>query len=85
MTLAFPLTLAYTLTTKVKAALFEDKLTHANAFRVVTERGTVYLQGRVTRLEGDRAAELARTVSGVVKVVKVLDYLSDDDVKRLPN
>jgi osmotically-inducible protein OsmY len=74
-----------TITSKVKTALFEDKLTHANAFRVTTERGTVYLQGRVTRLEGDRAAGLARSVSGVVKVVKVLDYLTDADLKRLSN
>lgn len=74
-----------TITTKVKTALYDDKLTHGNAFRVTTERGVVYLQGRVTRQEGERAAEIARTISNVRKVVKVLDYLSDEDLKRFTN
>jgi osmotically-inducible protein OsmY len=73
------------ITTKVKTALFDDKLTHGNAFRVTTERGVVYLQGRVTQQEGTRAAELARTVSNVRKVVKVLDYLTEEDLKRFSN
>ena len=73
------------ITTKVKTALFDDKLTHGNAFRVTTERGVVYLQGRVTQQEGMRAAEIARAVSGVRKVVKVLDYLTDEDLKRFSN
>ncbi len=74
-----------TITTKVKTALFDDKLTHGNAFRVTTERGVVYLQGRVTQQEGTRAAELARTVSNVRKVVKVLDYLTEEDLKKFNN
>jgi hypothetical protein len=36
----------------------------ANAFKVVTERGTVYLMGRVTQREADRATEIARGISG---------------------
>jgi hypothetical protein len=38
--------------------------------------------GRVTQREGAQAADIARGVSGVTKVVKVLEYISDDDVKQ---
>jgi osmotically-inducible protein OsmY len=72
-----------TVTTKIKALLIEDRLLHSSAFVVTTERGNVYLQGRVTHAEADRAAEIARNVTGVRQVVKVFDYLSDDEYKRL--
>ena len=39
--------------------------------------------GRVTREEGDRAAEIASGVSGVQRVVKVFDYLSDAELGQL--
>src|SRR6185295_10505850 len=42
--------------------------------KVVTESGVVYLLGLVTEAEGEAATELARTTSGVRKVVKVFDY-----------
>jgi osmotically-inducible protein OsmY len=50
---------------------------------VTTERGNVYLQGRVTQAEAGRATEIARTVSGVRQVVKILDYLTDEQFKQL--
>jgi len=43
----------------------------ANVYKVVTERGTVYLMGVVTERELNRATELARSISGVDKVVRV--------------
>ena len=71
------------LTAKVKAYLIEDRLLDSGAFIVTTERGNVYLQGRVTKLEAERAAAIIRNISGVRQVVKVFDYLSDEEFRRL--
>ena len=43
--------------------------------KVTTENNVVYLLGLVTPAEGEAAAEVARTSSGVQKVVKVFEYL----------
>ena len=69
------------ITTKVKASLIDRKDISANSFQVVTERGNVYLQGRVTQREGQIAADIARGVSGVAKVVKVFEYISEEEWK----
>lgn len=61
------------ITGKVKATLIDARAFPANAVKVVTERGNVYLLGLVTEAEGNKAAELARGVSGVLKVVKVFE------------
>jgi osmotically-inducible protein OsmY len=50
---------------------------------VVTERGTVFLMGRVTEREANRATELARGVSGVQKVVKAFEILSEAELADL--
>ncbi|GGY27643.1 BON domain-containing protein [Pseudoduganella sp. SL102] len=70
------------LTTKVKASLVDAKDISANSFKVVTERGEVYLMGRVTQFEANRATEIARGVSGVTKVVRVFEYISEDEYKQ---
>jgi osmotically-inducible protein OsmY len=70
------------ITTKVKASLVDAKDISANSFKVVTERGTVFLMGRVTQREGNQAAEIARGVGGVAKVVKVFEYISEDEWKQ---
>jgi osmotically-inducible protein OsmY len=41
--------------------------------------------GRVTQREGTRAAEVARGVAGVQKVVKVFEYITEDDVRQMSN
>lgn len=71
------------ITGKVKASFVDSKEMHANAVKVVTERGVVYLMGRVTQREGDLAGEIARNVGGVQKVVKVFDYISEDELRRM--
>lgn len=68
--------------TKVKATLVDARDVHSNAFRVVVERGEVYLQGMVTEREGQRAAELAASVSGVQRVVKVFHLISEEELAR---
>ena len=71
------------LTSKVKASFIDAKDLQANAVKVVTERGVVYLMGRVTEREANRATELARGVPGVQKVVKVLEILTEAELAVL--
>ena len=71
------------LTVKVKAELVNRKDIFANAYKVVTEKSVVYLMGRVTRAEGDRAAEAAASVTGVQQVVKVFEYLTDAELAQI--
>jgi osmotically-inducible protein OsmY len=70
-------------TGKVKAGLVDAKDLFANAFKVMTERGTVYLMGRVTQREADHATEITRTTSGVQKVVRVFEIISEDELRNL--
>lgn len=71
------------ITGKVKASFVDTKDLYANSIKVVTERGVVYLMGRVTQREGQLAANVTRNVGGVQKVVKVFEYITEDDLKRL--
>ena len=71
------------LTTKVKAELVSRKDVFANEYKVVTEKSVVYLMGRVTREEGDKAAEVAASVSGVQQVVKYFEYLTDAELAQI--
>lgn len=70
-------------TGKVMASLVDMKTISANSFKVVTERGTVYLMGRVTQREGQVATDVTRGVSGVQKVVKIFEYMTEDELKAL--
>ncbi|MDQ0025165.1 osmotically-inducible protein OsmY [Variovorax paradoxus] len=65
---------------KVKASLLDAKDIFANSFKVVTERGVVYLMGIATRRETDRATDIARGVSGVQKVVRVVEVVSESEL-----
>ncbi len=71
------------ITGKVKAGLVDSKDISANSFKVVTENGVVYLMGRVTQREGDQASEVARGVSGVRKVIKVFEYITEEDLQQI--
>ena len=71
------------ITTKVKTKFIEIGEISTTSFKVVTERGAVFLMGRVTAREGQLAAEAARTISGVTKVVKVFEYISEEELKAL--
>jgi osmotically-inducible protein OsmY len=68
------------LETRVKTALIAEKNISANNFKVVCENGSVYLMGLVTRDEGATGADVASQVPGVVKVVKVFQYILPQDV-----
>jgi osmotically-inducible protein OsmY len=71
------------LTSKVKASIVDAKDVQVSAFKVVTERGVVYLMGRVTEREATRAADIARGVGGVQKVVKVFEIVSEAELNDL--
>ena len=70
-------------TGRVKAAMIDARDIFANAFKVVTERGNVYLMGRVTQREANRATEMVRSVPGVERVVRVLEIISEEELQRL--
>lgn len=70
-------------TGRVKAALVDSKDLFANAFKIVTERGTTYMMGRVTQREAKRATDVISAVPGVQKVVRLLEIISEDELARL--
>lgn len=70
-------------TGRVKAALVDAKDLFANAFKIVTERGTTYVLGRVTQREAKRATEIIAATSGVQRVVRVLEIISEDELARM--
>ncbi len=71
------------ITAKVKGQMVDSKDIFANAYKIVTERGVVYLMGRVTQREAERATEVARQVSGVKKVVRVFEILTEAELNAL--
>jgi len=72
------------ISSKVKAAIVDTKDLYLSAFKVHTDRGVVYLMGRVTQREGKLAAEVARNAaSKIKKVVKLFEYITEDDLKEL--
>ncbi|MFT3954252.1 MAG: BON domain-containing protein [Piscinibacter sp.] len=71
------------LTSKVKASFIDAKDVFANAIKVTTERSVVYLMGRVTEREANRASDIARGVPGVQKVVKVFEVITEAELADL--
>ncbi len=70
-------------TGKVKATLVDAKDLYANAFKVITERGVVYVLGRVTQREADRATAVIRSVGGVQRVVRVLEIITEEELRLM--
>jgi osmotically-inducible protein OsmY len=68
------------ITSKVKASILDAKDLQANTIKVVTEMNVVYLMGIVTPREAKRAAEIARGVNDVRKVVRVFENVSEEDL-----
>lgn len=63
------------ITSNVKTRMLGNGLFSPNHVKVVTEAGSVFLMGLVTPAEGDAAVDVARSTSGVSRVVKVFEYL----------
>jgi len=69
--------------TRIKASLVDTKNLVANAFKVVVERGAVYVFGRVTAHEAALATDVIRKVDGVQRVVILWEIISDDELARM--
>jgi len=67
------------ITAKVKGRFFDAKGFSPLHVKVVTESAVVYLLGIVTETEAEAAVNIARTTSGVRKVVKLFDYCKATD------
>jgi osmotically-inducible protein OsmY len=72
------------ITGKVKAGFVDAKELQVASMKVVTERGVVYLMGRVTETEANVAANVARSVGGVQKVVKVFEIITAAELAAMP-
>lgn len=70
-------------TGRVKAGLIDARDLSANAFKVTTERGTTYVMGRVTPREAQRATEIISATSGVQRVVRILESITEEDLARM--
>ena len=68
---------------KVKARLVDSNQISANHIKVVTERAIVHLMGIVNEREAKVAVAVARTTSGVRKVVNLMEIVSEDDTRRI--
>jgi osmotically-inducible protein OsmY len=71
------------ITGRLKAAILDARDLQSNAFKVVTENNTVYLLGRVTKREADRVTDIARTIPGTQRVVRIFETISEDELRRL--
>ena len=63
------------ITTQVKARMLHNEAVPVSKIKVVTSNGVVYLMGLITHAEGKAATEVARTTSGVTKVVTLYEYI----------
>jgi len=71
------------ITGRIKASIIDVKQLPVNAFKIVTERSTVYLLGRVTQREADQATQIARTTQGVQRVVRIMEIITEEELGRL--
>ena len=71
------------LSAKVKASLVDSRDLFANSFKVVAERGTVYVMGRITQREATSATNVIRNVNGVNKVVRLFEIISEEELRNL--
>lgn len=72
------------ITSKVKSQLIQTKDIPSRTITITTERGVVYLMGKVTDEEGQRAAIVASSVDGVNKVVKLFQIVSQASIMAEP-
>lgn len=72
------------LTSKVRTRLLQTNGVPVGSIRVLTERGTTYLMGRLTPFEANLATEVARQTDGVQRVVRVIDHIADPAGAQIP-
>ncbi|MBU3724773.1 MAG: BON domain-containing protein [Burkholderiaceae bacterium] len=71
------------LTARIKASLVEAKDLQANVIKVYTDSSTVYLMGVVTEREAKRATDIASRVSGVRRVIRAFEVITEAELARI--
>ena len=71
------------LTGRIKTSLLDAKDLQANTIKVYTEGNTAYLLGIVTEREAKRASDIASRVSGVRRVVRAFEIISEAELARI--
>lgn len=69
------------ITANIRARMLATTNLKSNYFKVVTEDGTVYILGLSTRQQGDIAAKVVQDSSGVKRVVKLIEYVPENNEK----
>ncbi len=67
----------------VRKALLQAEGVPSGVVKVTTTDASVYLLGRVSPAEGEAAARAASRVTGVKRVVKLFEWLSEEEIERL--
>lgn len=70
-------------TAKIKAELLNSKDIPFNAFKIITNRGVVYILGTSTVSEVAPALHIARTTMGVKKVVNMVEHISERGLAQI--
>ena len=70
-------------TGRVKAGLVDARDLFANSFKIRTEHGVTYIMGRVTQREANRATEVITATTGVQRLVRVLEIISEEELARM--
>jgi len=65
------------ITTKIKTEMLATKGLASGTIKVITENGTVYLMGIVSKDQADTAVDIARQVSGVQKVIRIFQFKNE--------
>nr|CAI78685.1 predicted periplasmic or secreted lipoprotein [uncultured Gammaproteobacteria bacterium] len=63
------------ITSKVKSQMIATRDFPSSRIKVVTENGSVYLMGLVTKELGNQAAAITSKVDGVQRVIKLFEYI----------
>lgn len=71
------------ITSKVKSRFVDAGKFNPMHVKVVTEAGTVFLLGLVTQAEANSAVQVARTTSGVKKVVNLIEVITPAKAREL--
>lgn len=64
------------ITSQVKSKMLWNSEVKSSDVKVITENGEVFLLGNLTQSQANAAAEVARHVGGVSRVIKVIHYIN---------
>jgi len=68
---------------QIEALFLDQEVFHPAHVSVLTERGTVYLMGSVTKREAEQATNVTSKAKNVKKVVKLFNYLMARPAKEI--